>query len=112
MKWLTTFLCLLVIPAFAETKIQETDDKKYFMSRQECSPFQEMFQTVTIKYGEQPLFIGKGIQFAPDGRPFTGGQMFFVNQDSGTFSLITLFADGTACMTAVGTNFEPYTEAF
>jgi len=36
--------------------------------------------------------------------------MFFVNQDTGTWSLMMLYGDGTACMTAIGTEFKPYTD--
>ena len=34
--------------------------------------------------------------------------MMFVNQDTGTWSLITLYPDGTGCMVATGRDFEPY----
>jgi hypothetical protein len=82
-------------------------DRKYFMTRQECEPAINMIEVIK-KYGEKPLFSGTGMQFDYQGRPFTGGSMFFVNQDTGTWSLLTLYADGTACTTAVGTEFQPY----
>jgi len=85
---------------------QETDTK-YFMTRQDCDPALKMMEVVT-KYGEEPLFTGMGMQFSYQGQPYTGGVMFFVNQDTGTWSLLTLYADGTACMTAIGTNFAPF----
>lgn len=84
-------------------------DEKYFFTRQECDPAITMMEVITT-YGEQPLFTGLGMQFSYQGQPFTGGVMFFVNQDTGTWSLITLYGDGTACMTAIGTEFQPYTD--
>lgn len=86
------------------------NDKKYFSVRQECEPFEKMYQQVTQGWGEKPLFIGQGLQISQTGEPFTGGSMFFVNQDSGSWSLVTLYQDGTACMTSAGTNFQPYSE--
>jgi hypothetical protein len=68
-----------------------------------------MTNTVVGKYKEQPLFKGKGIQFSStDGRGYVGSAMMFVNQDTGTWSLITLYGDGTGCMIASGKEFEPY----
>jgi hypothetical protein len=42
------------------------------------------------------------------GETYTGGAMFLVNQVTGSWSLIHLYGDGMACVTAVGTKFEPY----
>jgi hypothetical protein len=86
---------------------QELD--QWFLTRQECGPLSEMMDTVSY-YNETPLFMGTGMTFSLDGVPFVGGSMFFVNQDSGTWTLLTLYADGNACMTAVGTEFEPYVD--
>lgn len=97
---------LLTTGLFAQT----LSNKKYFNTRQECEPFEQMYRTVTERWGEKPLFIGQGLQMGLDGTPFTGGAMFFVNQDSGSWSLVTLYQDGTACMTSAGTKFEPYAE--
>jgi len=83
--------------------------KKYFMTRQECEPALDMMEVI-MKYDEKPLFTGTGMQFSYQGQPFTGGVMFFVNQDTGTWSLMMLYGDGTACMTAIGTEFKPYTD--
>jgi hypothetical protein len=87
---------------------QASDENRYFITRQECVPLAQMMDTIVNKYGETALFTGEGISFAPDGTPFTGGAMFLVNQTTGSWSLITLYGDGMACLTAVGTEFEPY----
>lgn len=92
------------------TAADAQENTKFFYTRQECAPVPEMVATTTGVYSELPLFSGTGVTFGIDSVPFQGGAMFFVNQDTGTWTLLTLYADGTACMTAVGTDFEPYVE--
>lgn len=100
-------VCFVLVSAvFA----QSTSENKYFYTRQECEPFEKMYRMITERWGEKPLFIGQGLQISQTGEPFTGGSMFFVNQDSGSWSLVTLYPDGTSCMTSAGTNFQPYSE--
>ena len=82
--------------------------EKFLYTRQECDPFAEVIDVMTSKYGEQSLFVGEGLQFGMRGETYKGGAMFLVNQATGTWSLIHLYGDGTACVTAVGTNFAPY----
>ena len=98
-------ISLLATTAFA----QEQNQGKRFITTQACDPVAKMSDIVMNKYGETPLFQGEGIQFAaPTGQPYNSAMMFFVNQDSGTWSLVSLYADGTACMVANGRTFEPY----
>jgi hypothetical protein len=98
------------ISLFATTALaQEQEQSKRFITTQACDPVLKMSDVVMNKYGETPLFQGEGIQFAaPTGQPYNSAMMFFVNQDSGTWSLVSLYADGTACMVANGRDFEPY----
>lgn len=97
--------CLGLIWTFS-ANAQSTE--KFLYTRQSCDPFEKIIGVVTGKYGEQPLFIGEGLQFGIQGETYTGGAMLLVNQTTGTWSLLHLYADGTACVTAVGTEFEPY----
>jgi len=97
--------CLGLIWTFS-ANAQSTE--KFLYTRQSCDPFEKVIGVVTGKYGEQPLFIGEGLQFGMQGDTYRGGAMFLVNQNTGTWSLLTLYGDGTACVTAVGTEFEPY----
>ena len=98
-------ISLLAPAAFA----QEQNTTKRFITTQACDPVVKMSDLVMNKYGEKPLFQGEGIQFAaPAGQPYKSAMMFFVNQDSGTWSLVSLYRDGTGCMVANGRNFEPY----
>ena len=96
---------LLAFGPFANA--QEENDK-FLFTRQGCDPFIEVIDVMSGKYGEQPLFVGEGLQFGLQGQVYTGGAMFLVNQNTGSWSLIHLYGDGTACVTAVGTQFEPY----
>ena len=92
---------------FSQANAQEQKEK-FLLTRQGCDPFDKIIELMTGKYGEQPLFLGEGLQFGLQGQTYTGGAMFLVNQVTGSWSLLHLYADGTACVTAVGTNFEPY----
>ena len=81
-----------------------------FYAAQPCDQIENIFATV-YSYGETPLFTGNGIQFGNQANtPYFGGSMFFVNQDTGTWSLISAYPDGMACMVANGTDFKPYTD--
>lgn len=104
MRTLPIILALAAAPVFA----QSANDQKYFYTRQECDPAETVMQNLVQGYGETALFTGQGIQFDYEGTPFTGGAMFLVNQTTGTWTLITLYGDGTACVTAVGNEFEPF----
>tara|TARA_B100000497_G_C7644560_1_gene387550 strand:- start:130 stop:486 length:357 start_codon:yes stop_codon:yes gene_type:complete len=86
---------------------QESQDKR-FHTQQACDHPLKMTDIVVGKYGEQPLFKGIGIQFHVTGTPYQSAVMFFTNQETGTWSMISLYPDGTACMIANGTKFEPY----
>ncbi len=102
--------CAVSISLLASTVFaQEQNQSKRFITTQACDPVVKMSDIVMNKYGEQPLFQGGGLQFsAQNGQPYRSSMMFFVNQDTGTWSLISLYEDGTACMVANGRDFEPY----
>ena len=89
--------------------IAQESNKKYFYTRQECYPAQEFIQMI-IAWGEKALFTGNGVTLGNDGVSYEGAVMFFVNQDSGTWTLGTAYADGSICINAAGTVFEPYTD--
>jgi len=98
---------LLTTPTFAQDVKPES---KRFLATQACDPVIVMADVVMNRHKELPLFEGKGLQFsATDGRAYQSDMMFFVNQDTGSFSLVSLYPDGMACMVAVGRDFEPYT---
>jgi hypothetical protein len=104
MKWLVTaVLCVLTIPAYAQ------DSRKIFVVSQPCGPAAGMANTIINNHNEQPLFIAKGNQLSStDSEWYSSSMMYFVNQDSGTWTLVSLYADGVSCIVASGTGFEPY----
>lgn len=97
----------LVLLSSVNVQAQDTE-KKYFYARQECEPVAVVMRNLVQSYGETALFTGETVQFDYEGTPFTGGAMFLVNQTTGTWTLISLYADGTACVIAVGNKFEPF----
>ena len=86
---------------------QESQEKRFF-TYQSCDNAVRMTNLVMNKYGEQALFQGTGLQFHLSGQPYTSSMMFFVNQDTGSWSLISLYPDGTSCMVANGRDFTPW----
>ena len=66
--------------------------------------------TETIKnYKEELLFSGTGLTFGAGAeQPYRGGMFFFVNQETGSWTLLQTFSDGMACMIMNGKNFQPY----
>ena len=91
------------------TKTPKSPTAKTFFATHACDNVITMTDLVVGKYREQPLFKAMGLQFsAQDGKAYAGSMMMFVNQDTGTWSLITLYPDGTGCMVATGREFEPY----
>lgn len=103
-------MALLLLPTIALSQ-QETPNTsaKTFYGKQACDSVFSMTDTVVGKYKEQPLFKGMSIQFSSiDSKGYIGSAMMFVNQDTGTWSLVALYPDGTGCMIASGKKFEPY----
>lgn len=82
---------------------------KFFFTTQYCGPWSEVIK-FPKKYKEAMLFTGDGQQMSTQsGKMFTGGMFFFVNQDTGSFTVANVYQDGMACIMAVGKNFTPYT---
>lgn len=98
-------ISLFTTLAFAQDKPQG----QRFITTQPCEPVINMTKMVMEKYGEKPLFSVQGMQIsAANDKGYISDMMFFVNQDTGTWSLVSLYPDGTACMVAAGTDFEPF----
>ena len=72
-----------------------------------CGTIPEMTAQIQ-KYTESLLFHGTGLTFSPQNVPYRGGMMFFVNQDTGSWTVLQVFQDGIACMIFNGTVFKPY----
>jgi len=81
---------------------------KSFIVTQPCDILPKMLDVIK-GYKEDLLFLGEGMSFAAQsGKGFMGGMMFFTNQDTGTWSMLQLYGDGTACLVMNGRNFAPY----
>ena len=105
MKYLAVAISLL----FASSAASQDIEKKYLFTKQECWPFLQFYNIVAEQWKEEPLLMGQSITLgARDGESFTGGMIFFVNQDSGTWTMASLYADGTVCIQGAGTEFSPY----
>ena len=95
------------ITAFAQDNVNPNTAKS-FIVRQPCDELPKMMDIIK-GYKEDLLFLGEGMSFAAQtGQGFMGGMMFFTNQESGTWSMIQLYKDGTACLVMNGRNFAPY----
>ena len=84
--------------------------EKSFNTVQTCGDVVAFTELAMIKYDEKPLFSSSGIQMHPNGNAYRSEMMYFVNQDTGTWSFISLYPDGTACLVANGRDFKPYVE--
>ena len=85
-------------------------EKKYFYTQQECYPLRVFMDMTVVEWGESALFTGTGITLGEDGTPYTGGVMLLVNQDTGTWTLGTMYGNGSVCINAAGTEFEPFSK--
>ena len=100
-------LVLSIVFVLAASMATAQEDNTYFLSVQECGTL-----TSVLKYfletEQSPLFSTDLVQYDAQGNEYWGAGMLFVNQDSGLWTLATLYADGTICITAGGVGFEPY----
>lgn len=81
-----------------------------------CSPdrFATYADGLRAVYRQSELFLGNTriTVYDPGMRQYRlleGTMGFFVNQDSGTFTVVVLFEDGSFCELLTGINFAPYT---
>ena len=106
-KRLALALCigsLSMSPALA----QQQNTAKTFITKQPCDELSKMMDVIK-GYNEDLLFLGEGMSFAAQsGQGFMGGMMFFTNQETGTWSMLQMYGDGTACLVINGRNFAPY----
>jgi hypothetical protein len=105
MKYLITSL-LLLLPFGVVA--QEEPETKFFGATQVCADFNIAF-TTAMESGESLLFKGQMAQLSTaDTTMYTSQMFFFTNQDTGTWSLIGVYPDGTACLVGNGVGFTPY----
>ena len=95
-------LILIALPANAK--------QMKFIGVQDCGPVKQITQNTVVNWGEKPLIRAQGVQWGPKGDKYEIAMMYFVNQSTGTWSLIALYPDSIACVIAAGTKFTPYSE--
>jgi len=85
-----------------------------FNTSHTCDDAQKILNFTVNEFNETPLLQGIGFPVYYDEHSVKSEteahMMLFVNQDTGTWSLIYTFGDGTACIMADGAAFEPYSE--
>lgn len=96
------FLALaLMLPSWANAQ-----EVKRFYTVTQCGTPMDQFET-SISFGEEILFEGSSVVFGIEGVPFIGGMLFTVNQNTGTWTLFSVYGDGTVCTVAFGEDFAP-----
>jgi len=86
----------------------QTKQSPAVILRQPCDRAEKMFETIQ-KYQEYMLFTGEGLTFGVQGQVYNGGMFFFVNQETGSWTMLQVYKDGMACMIFNGKKFEPFT---
>ena len=107
-KRLTLLLLVGSLTMINPATAQEDSTAKSFITTQPCDKLSIMLDVIK-GYKEELLFTGEGMTFsARDRKGFMGGMMFFTNQETGTWSMLQVYGDGTACLVQNGREFEPY----
>lgn len=78
-----------------------------FHSVQACGTMPDMAEQMR-EYGEEILFNGKILQQHISGQLVDTEFVFSTNQDTGSWTMISLFPNGWSCLVANGTGFEPF----
>jgi len=102
MKYLIPLLLLTATPLAAQDEQVAT-----YVSSQHCTSYDSIVEEAAGAFGEKILFHGNVIQQHISGQYTTSPMIFSVNQESGTWTLISVFADNWACQVAGGIEFTP-----
>jgi hypothetical protein len=86
----------------------QTKQSPAVLLKQPCDRADKMF-AILKQHKELLLFTGEGITFGTQGQPYSGALMFFINQNTGSWTALQVYKDNMACMIFNGKKFEPYT---
>ena len=75
------------VPAFAQSN---------------CGPFTVVIATLQERYGEE--IVARGTSADSQGRQMV--TMVYANTETGSWTVVQIYTDGTACVRAAGDNFE------
>lgn len=104
-------LGLLGSPAAA----QDTNKENYSLlyTSHSCDTYQNIAAWIESEFKEQLLFRGIGTAVYEDPQSYgelDGVMQYFVNQDTGTWTMVYVFDIERTCIMASGVNFQPYSE--
>lgn len=107
-------LILIALPTISFTKdnlipLQSgpSSTAKQLFTKQHCDKVFVVFDIIK-RYEEKLLFSGEAMTIVANGQSVKGVMMFFTNQKTGSWSMISQYPDGMACLIANGLGFEPY----
>lgn len=101
-RLLLAFLLLFSV----QTAWAQDSNDKVLNTIQPCGDALSLFEMAT-RQGEKLLFSANGITLLPTTQTVNHGAFFFVNQDTGNWTLINVFGDGTGCLGGAGKSFSP-----
>lgn len=78
-----------------------------FTSQQSCADYSTIIREIK-DFGEEILFTGNMFQNHALVGPVWSEFAFLVNQETGSWSIVTLLDEDIGCYVASGINFEPY----
>lgn len=94
-------------PIIPKTVDPQTQQSPAVILKQPCGRADKMFETIK-RYEELMLFTGEGLTFGVQNQVYNGQMFFFVNQNTGSWTVLQVYKNGMACMIFNGKNFEPY----
>ena len=103
-----TAALFVLLAVFGGSASAQEQQPKILPLQAQCDSVDKMLP-VMKQYNEELLFIGEGMTFSfGTGDPYRGGMMFYVNQDTGSWSMIQMFGDGVLCLLFNGGKFQPW----
>ncbi len=111
MKKLLLVLGLIGSPVSAQEPKKENYSILY--TSHVCDTYQNISAWIEGEFKEKLLFRGIGTAVYEDPQSYgelDGVMQYFVNQDSGTWSMVYVFDIERTCIMASGVNFQPYTD--
>ena len=74
----------------------------------ECGKSEDVVGAYLQNFNETPYFNGIGYVFLDQETTRSGFLVVAANLDTGTFSVVMNFTDGTSCVVVSGTQFKPF----
>lgn len=108
------FSVALILAANISSAQETEPHRTTFLSVNFCSDYDTVVMDLVNNYNEKLLFHGDGVITHIDSNSVTADivshTQMFVNQNTGTWSLIQVYNGGNTCYVTGGTRFEPYVD--